>query len=1076
MKGNLLYLFISGLILTVFFQSGALSFSVQASEPAQYSHSNINLSQRNNELTATFEVTITVRNINMAVRSAALVKLYNSDYSLLVGTFTTNTLGQVVFSGLSNGTYNYDVSYSPLTISPLSNNTEFWGSDQAAINGSSQSVSFTRNQPYISIEPTFIPATLKPGQQTSGSFTVKNALTYSTDSYIAIWTDLNKVGLSDYNQLSSPNSISTSSTAAFPFTFTPEFSGTYYYYAFVYSKVNGSYVITDHYSWTQAFIVNDFLGNISINLSDHNNMKAAASNKIVRYDLSNILLDSKPTDANGQASWTSIPAGTYHFDGYNTTLNSVWGEDLYWGQSQGAVTSGTTNAVDIIQSEPYIENIAINGTVFGPGSTVHVDVTVKNPNSVAKTCKAEIRIDKDKISTYDFDSGFIGSLTIQPGQTSIFGFDYTIPLNTLPGTFYIAARIQTLYNAAYLSTDATNWDYSIRNENTTISQIQWSGYTWNVKSGSGLGPGPNDWLANTSGVWIDSNDNLHLKIRKIGTKWYCTEVSSLQSFGYGEYTFQLATNVEKLDKNIVLGLFTYETDSKEIDIEFSRWNNLLNQMGGYVVQPTSITNHKNFPLNLSDNYSTHKFQWSPSEIYFQSYYGNFPNLPDQQHLISDWKYTGSQIPAVGKDLLNLNLWLYKGVVPSDLKEAEVIIKSFTFKKIGKLFVQVQNTDNTSSPEPGSSGVVKLYNSQNVLIDTQTTNQSGTVTFSGIPEGTGYYYQVFYTPAISASIYGQEYWGTSANIQINPIQTTNSIFKRNQPITGTVRVYNGLTDVTGKLVEPATQLRIEQQIINPASIGQSATGSINLDIDKIEPYDFQLTNTSFIPIPANNIATKSWTITPTNKGTYYFSQGVQALLNNIPQISDGSSWSTLPLFEVKPANKPPVANAGAVQSVNEGTLVTLNGTASSDPDNNSLTYLWTAPFGITLSSTTTPKPTFTAPEVKKDSILNFSLTVNDGLINSLPSTVKISVMNVIKTSSHIVPGDRLKIYPNPTNGLITIEGLPSNEKSRIAVYSSDGRLILKKFSNSATCEIDFSKQTSGIYLLSVNRQIIRIVKK
>jgi len=37
------------------------------------------------------------------------------------------------------------------------------------------------------------------------------------------------------------------------------------------------------------------------------------------------------------------------------------------------------------------------------------------------------------------------------------------------------------------------------------------------------------------------------------------------------------------------------------------------------------------------------------------------------------------------------------------------------------------------------------------------------------------------------------------------------------------------------------------------------------------------------------------------------------------------------------NAPPVANAGADQTVNEGSLVTMNGTASSDPNNDPLTF-------------------------------------------------------------------------------------------------------------------------------------------
>ena len=96
-----------------------------------------------------------------------------------------------------------------------------------------------------------------------------------------------------------------------------------------------------------------------------------------------------------------------------------------------------------------------------------------------------------------------------------------------------------------------------------------------------------------------------------------------------------------------------------------------------------------------------------------------------------------------------------------------------------------------------------------------------------------------------------------------------------------------------------------------------------------------------------------------------------------------------------SNQPPVANAGLDQTADEGTLVTLDGTASSDSDGNTLTYLWTTPIGITLSSETAAKPTFTAPEVSKDTEFIFSLKVNDGTVDSPEDLVIVTVKHVNK---------------------------------------------------------------------------------
>jgi len=106
---------------------------------------------------------------------------------------------------------------------------------------------------------------------------------------------------------------------------------------------------------------------------------------------------------------------------------------------------------------------------------------------------------------------------------------------------------------------------------------------------------------------------------------------------------------------------------------------------------------------------------------------------------------------------------------------------------------------------------------------------------------------------------------------------------------------------------------------------------------------------------------------------------------------GDGWDPFVFTVESGVNLPPTANAGMDQEIVEGDLVTLDGSASSDPEGATLTYLWTAPDGITLDDPTAAMPTFTAPMVDMD--YTFTLVVNDGELDSNPDEVVVTVTNI-----------------------------------------------------------------------------------
>ncbi len=109
-----------------------------------------------------------------------------------------------------------------------------------------------------------------------------------------------------------------------------------------------------------------------------------------------------------------------------------------------------------------------------------------------------------------------------------------------------------------------------------------------------------------------------------------------------------------------------------------------------------------------------------------------------------------------------------------------------------------------------------------------------------------------------------------------------------------------------------------------------------------------------------------------------------------------------IVNVSWVNEAPIADAGANQTVDEGVVVTLDGSNSSDPDDGIASYRWreVGQTSVTLSDVNAARPTFTTPFVDVNSIsLTFELTVTDrgGLKSTDTSVVNVSWVNEAPTA-------------------------------------------------------------------------------
>jgi len=209
-----------------------------------------------------------------------------------------------------------------------------------------------------------------------------------------------------------------------------------------------------------------------------------------------------------------------------------------------------------------------------------------------------------------------------------------------------------------------------------FSQLfNFSGISWTVRSGFG-GPGPNYWSDLPALVETDSAGNLNLRIQPIGNTWHCAEIAAERSFGYGEYSFELLSNAAILDPWTVAGFFLYESDTREVDIEFSRWGVEGELPAWFTIQPPPYTpaNQLGFMIPPFSGITRHSFFWSSDSTVFKSVIAQNDSTHPGDSILCQWTSHQPANIIPGNERLHINFWLFQGHEPVTPAIQELIIR------------------------------------------------------------------------------------------------------------------------------------------------------------------------------------------------------------------------------------------------------------------------------------------------------------------------------------------------------------------------------------------------------------------
>ena len=187
---------------------------------------------------------------------------------------------------------------------------------------------------------------------------------------------------------------------------------------------------------------------------------------------------------------------------------------------------------------------------------------------------------------------------------------------------------------------------------------------------------------------------------------------------------------------------------------------------------------------------------------------------------------------------------------------------------------------------------------------------------------------------------------------------------------------GTTEPVNK--KPTASAGANQAVEGPASV--SLDGSASKDSDgTIASYAWSQVSGTAVTLANANAAVASFDVVEVaQQETLTFSLTVT---DNEGATSTDTVVVTVNPKDTGPVNTAPVAVVTAPDEVNAGDVVVVDASASSDADQDTLTFTWDMPAGID-ATVQGASVSFVAAEYTQDTTLNFSVTVSDGTDSSV----------------------------------------------------------------------------------------------
>lgn len=707
----------------------------------------------------------------------------------------------------------------------------------------------------------------------------------------------------------------------------------------------------------------------------------------------------------------------------------------------------------------YIENYTVSPTTLPIGGTIDVSCewaySGSNKKSKLGTCYCGYFFSRDK--TFSPDDFLLEESQLELGSDNTSDTErtnLTLPSGAGIGTAYI------LFVADYKN------DFSEVSENNNVEYKK-------ITLGKGYSGSPDDFYINNATVannitypggileaYYDICYSGSTPLESLGSSTVYTYISKDQIFDYTDlylygWTFSLSSSIQnkhitrELPSDLAQGSYylvlvadaqkKFEESDESNNVTYASFTVASRPQGDdfYVtnatLSATSISTGEDLKMNCYHCYLGTNLSDNLNEPRLGYYISKDTNVDDSDRLI------GEDISSLGSnDPVNKKSFSY--TIPTDIPSGNYYI--LFVADYDNRFVEINENNNVSYVP-----ITVINNQPPEILVSDISLSFGEVELSGTMSGgresligkTSLAYSNLETASSSVKSFTVSGSNLTGDILISA-PNGNEFTISQDPSIG----YGNFLDIgqsNGTISATTIYVRF-----SPASIGEKS-GNISISSSGVATQNILVSGIGIEPTPCN--LSVSDTIL-----TFNASPGNQTVM-----ITANSSWVINVHEDLVNTNSDSDGPGGApvttdddgpVDAPSQGQWITV----SLDSGSNNNTLIITAPVnnGSKRSGTVTVSGCNTAKTIK---------------ITQEGSTTP--------TSDNILNQGEIKVYPNPTTGIVEIKGLPENQKTRIAVYTNNGKLILKKTIKSSHVEIDLRKQAPSTYLIFVNDQSIKIIK-